>query len=95
LDADFRHDRMEFVARWNAEREWMEIGFRARRAHVVAVRALDVSLALADGEQLRFEISAKFRRRAIEDELAAAGLRLEAWWTEAAGDFGVALAEPG
>ncbi len=35
------------------------------------------------GEQLRIEVSAKFRRERIERELDAAGLRLDAWWTDA------------
>ena len=49
----------------------------------------------AAGEELRTEISAKFRREGIEAELAAAGLRTRAFWTDPAGDFGLLLAEPG
>ena len=45
-----------------------------------------------DGEEMRTEISAKFRREVVENELAAAGLVLEAWWTDAAGDFALSLA---
>ena len=41
-------------------------------------------------EQIRTEISAKFRRLTIESELVAAGFRPLGWWTD--GDFALALA---
>jgi L-histidine N-alpha-methyltransferase len=43
------------------------------------------------GEELRTETSAKFRRAGVEAELAAAGFDLDAWWTDAAGDFALSL----
>ena len=48
--------------------------------------------AFADGEELRTEISAKFRRRGVRHELRAAGLRPRRWWTDPAGDFALSLA---
>jgi len=39
----------------------------------------------------RVEISSKFRREQFELEAAQAGLRVESWWTDSAGDFAVAL----
>ena len=50
------------------------------------------SATFADGEEIRTEISAKFRREGVEAELAAAGFALDRWWTDAAGDFAVSLA---
>ncbi|MBO0842358.1 MAG: L-histidine N(alpha)-methyltransferase, partial [Nocardioides sp.] len=44
------------------------------------------------GEELRTEISAKFRRDRIEHELGEAGLNLERWWTDPAADFALLLA---
>ena len=41
---------------------------------------------------MRTEISAKFRRAGVEAELADAGLRLERWMTDPAGDFALSLA---
>ena len=41
------------------------------------------------------EISAKFRRDMVASELAGAGLELAEWWTDAAGDFALALARRG
>ena len=92
LGADFDQDRLEFVARWNPVHEWMDIGFIAREPHVVTIAELEVEVPLTEGEPLRFEISAKFRREVLEREFAAAGLHLDAWWTDTAYDFALALA---
>ena len=92
LGADFDQERLEFVSRWDAEHEWMDIGFRAIEAHAVSIPGLEVELPLQRDEALRFEISAKFRRKGIERELASAGLSLDAWWTDPNGDFALLLA---
>ena len=54
-------------------------------------RDLDLDVDFAAGEEMRTEISAKFRRAGVEDELAAAGLRLTHWWTDPASDFALSL----
>jgi L-histidine N-alpha-methyltransferase len=59
----------------------------------VSVHALGLEVAFSAAEQMRTEISAKFRRTGVERELAQAGLRLAAWWTDPAGDVALALAE--
>jgi L-histidine N-alpha-methyltransferase len=41
---------------------------------------------------MRTEISAKFRRDKVADELTAAGFELAEWWTDPAGDFALSLA---
>ena len=41
---------------------------------------------------MRTEISTKFRQERLEAELAAADLRLQRWWTDPDGDFGLSLA---
>ena len=43
---------------------------------------------------MRTEISAKFRRAGVVEELAAAGLRVAEWWTDPAEDFGLSLSVP-
>ncbi len=92
LDADFVPDAFTHVARWNAEAQWIEMRLRAGTQHTVHVRALDLEVAFAAGEELLTEVSAKFTPDGIERELAAAGFELAAWWTDAADDFGLALA---
>ena len=94
LGADFDQSRFDYEATWNSEREWMDIGFRARGSFAVQVPALELDLRFTRDEYLRAEVSAKFRRERIAEEAAAAGLRLEAWWTDAARDYAVALLSP-
>lgn len=91
LDADFDLARWGHVARWNADAEWIEMHLRShgdQRAHVAAV---DLAVDVADGETIRTEISAKFRRPTVEAELAGAGFDLREWWTDSAADFALSL----
>jgi len=94
LDADFDPDAFAHVARWDAEAEWIEMWLRTDTARTVRVEALDLDVRFAPGEALRTEISAKFRRERVEAELGAAGLALDGWWTDPAGDFALSLARP-
>jgi L-histidine N-alpha-methyltransferase len=94
LDATFDQRRFVYEARWDAEHEWMDIGLRARRAHTVSIERVELDVAFEEGESLRVEISSKFRREQFELEAGRAGLRVESWWTDHAGDFAVALVRP-
>ena len=92
LGAEVDPDAFDHVAVWNAEHEWVEMRLRARGAQTV--RVLDLDVAFDDGEDLRTEISAKFRREGVAAELARAGLRLQRWETDAEGDYALSLARP-
>jgi L-histidine Nalpha-methyltransferase len=94
LDADFDVEEFRHVALWDAENEWIEMRLRAERAQQVTIGDLDLVVSFAAGEELRTEISAKFRPERIEAELAAAGMRTVQFWTDRRGDFGLTLAEP-
>nr|WP_202483292.1 L-histidine N(alpha)-methyltransferase [Streptomyces coelicoflavus] len=91
LEADFEPAAFEHVALWNAEREWIEMRLRSRTAQTVKVQALDLAVDFADGEELRTEVSAKFRREGVRAELEAAGLDLAHWWTDREGRFALSL----
>jgi L-histidine N-alpha-methyltransferase len=91
LHATFDQRKLAYEAQWDPEHEWMDVGFRAHEAHTVEVAALELEVAFEQGEQLRLEVSSKFRRERIEPELGRAGLEVESWWTDRAGDFAVAL----
>jgi L-histidine Nalpha-methyltransferase len=91
LDATFDQQRYVYEARWDPEHEWIDIGLRARQAHTVSIERLGLEVAFEVGEPLRVEISAKFRHEQFELEATRAGLRIESWWTDPAGDFAVAL----
>ena len=92
LDADFDVAAFEHVAFYDAENEWIEMRLRSVRSQQVSLRALGLEIRLEAGEDIRTEISAKFRRDRVEAELVAAGFELRRWWTDAAGDFALALA---
>ena len=94
LDANFVPDAFDHVARFDPTHEWIEMRLRATDAMEVRIAALDLDVAFAAGEEMRTEISAKFRRDRVERELAAAGLTLAEWWTDPAGDFALSLARP-
>jgi len=94
LGADFKAEAFEHRAIWDAEHEWIEMRLESTDDQRVHVAALDLDVGFAAGEQLRTEISAKFRREGITRELADSGLRLEQWWTDPAGDFALSLAVP-
>jgi L-histidine Nalpha-methyltransferase len=92
LRADFDQQRFAFEARWDAEHEWMDVGVRALEEHAVQIDELELEVRFAASEPLRMEVSTKFRRDNVERELAAAGLRLAGWWTDATGGFALLLA---
>ncbi|GAA4887861.1 L-histidine N(alpha)-methyltransferase [Streptomonospora salina] len=94
LDADFAPDGFDHVAVWDPGAEWIEMRLRSRARHSVRVAALDLTVGFAAGEEMRTEISAKFRRERIEAELGAAGFALQRWWTDSAGDYALLLARP-
>lgn len=94
LGADFDPDAFEHVAVWDAQAEWIEMRLRSTRAQTVKLPAIDLAVSFAQGEQMRTEISAKFRRATIEAELAAAGFTLRSWWTDSEERFGLSLAMP-
>ncbi|WP_326769562.1 L-histidine N(alpha)-methyltransferase [Streptomyces sp. NBC_01591] len=92
LGADFDPAGFDHVALWDPEREWIEMRLRARRAHTVKIPDLDLVVAFEAGEELRTEVSAKFRKEGVRTELDTAGLRLAQWWTDSGGRFALSLA---
>ncbi|MCD2462989.1 MULTISPECIES: L-histidine N(alpha)-methyltransferase [unclassified Streptomyces] len=92
LSADFDPDAFDHVAVWDREREWIEMRLRARRALTVKIPELDLVVPFAAGEEMRTEVSAKFRQAGVRAELAEADLDLDRWWTDSEGRFALSLA---
>ncbi|MEU0499606.1 L-histidine N(alpha)-methyltransferase [Nocardia sp. NPDC005998] len=92
LDADFEPDKFAHVAIWDAEHEWIEMRLEATEDMTVTVRELDLTVQFARGEQMRTEISAKFRIDGLDAELAAAGFKTEQVWTDPDDRFALVLA---
>jgi L-histidine N-alpha-methyltransferase len=93
LGAGFDVDAFDHVALWDPANEWIEMRLRAREAMRVPIPELDLVVEFAAGEELRTEISAKFRRDGLERELDAAGFTLRHWWTDPDGLFAVSLSQ--
>jgi L-histidine N-alpha-methyltransferase len=94
LDADFAPDAFDHVALFDTEREWIEMRLRSSADQVVTVGELGLTVRFAAGEEMRTEISAKFRPDGLAGELTVAGLRLLELWTDPAGDFALSLSTP-
>jgi L-histidine N-alpha-methyltransferase len=93
LGADFDAPAFDHVAVWNPDDEWIEMRLRASRPMTVRLPALNLTIHFAEGEDLRTEISAKFRRAGLTGELASAGFAVRHWWADPAGRFSLTLAE--
>jgi L-histidine Nalpha-methyltransferase len=94
LGADFDLDAFEHIAVWNAGAEWIEMRLRSCLAQTVHLPAIGLTVEFADGEEMRTEVSAKFRREGVTAELAAAGFAMHTWWTDSAAQFGLSLSVP-
>lgn len=92
VGADFVPEWFDHVALWNAEREWIEMRLRASRPMHVTVRDLGLEVDFAEGEEIRTEVSAKFRRERVGAELDTAGFTLHDWWLDPNEDFALFLA---
>jgi L-histidine Nalpha-methyltransferase len=93
LAADFDVSAFEHVAIWDAANSWIEMRLRSVREQTVTIGDLGLKVPFAAGEEMRTEISTKFRRDQVRAELAAAGLQTMRFWTDADGDFGLTLAQ--
>ncbi|MEY7975398.1 L-histidine N(alpha)-methyltransferase [Streptomyces pilosus] len=91
LGADFDPGAFDHVAVWDAGREWIEMRLRSRTAQTVKIPALGLVVDFAAGEDLRTEVSAKFRQDGVRAELASAGLELTRWWTDEERRFALSL----
>ncbi|MGW1887855.1 L-histidine N(alpha)-methyltransferase [Streptomyces sp. NPDC001970] len=94
LGADFDPDLFDHIALWNPEFERIEMRLRSRTAQTVKIPDLDLTLDLAAGEDLRTELSCKFRRDALTAELKEGGFTVRHWWTDPAARFALVMAVP-
>src|SRR5690606_7281542 len=92
LGADFEPDKFDHVALWDAEHEWIEMRLAAREDMTVTVADLDLVVEFARGEQMRTEISAKFRLDGLRAELGGSGFAVEQVWTDPDDRFALVLA---
>jgi L-histidine N-alpha-methyltransferase len=94
LGADFDLDAFDHVVVWDAESEWIEMRLRSAADQEIPVPGVELTVPFGAGEEMRTEVSAKFRRAGVAAELAAAGFEMRSWWTDEAGQFGLSLSVP-
>ncbi|MGM7647037.1 L-histidine N(alpha)-methyltransferase [Nocardia sp. JW2] len=93
LSADFEPDKFEHVALWDPTNEWIEMRLRATEAMTATVADLGLTVDFAAGEEMRTEISAKFRPESLGAELDDAGFTPTHTWTDPENRFTLVLAE--
>ncbi|MBR7829798.1 L-histidine N(alpha)-methyltransferase [Actinospica sp. MGRD01-02] len=94
LNADFHLAEFDHHAEWNAQEERIEMYLRSRSPQTVKIRALDLVVDFDADEDLRTELSCKFRRPGLTAELEAGGFAVTRWWTDRAERFALLLARP-
>ena len=92
LGADFAPDRFAHVARFNEEDHRIEMWLRSIDDCVVHIADLGLLVSFAAGEEMLTEISTKFTPLALQDELSAAGMDVEASWTSPGDEFMLTMA---
>jgi L-histidine Nalpha-methyltransferase len=92
LRADFPVEAFAHRAWWNAEQEWIEMRLVAERAMTVTIAELDLQVQFAAGEEVRTEISAKFRPSGVRAMLADADFTVTRVWTDPRDRFALTLA---
>ncbi|MGP4109937.1 L-histidine N(alpha)-methyltransferase [Streptomyces sp. 4N509B] len=95
LAADFDPLAFDHRAVWNAQRRRVEMRLRSARAQTVTFGRLDgLTARFGRGEELRTEISVKFRPTGLSRELAEAGWSVRHWWTDQSAAYALLLATP-
>jgi L-histidine N-alpha-methyltransferase len=94
LGADFDPEAFEHAAFWDDENLFIDIRLRSLRRQLVEITALDLTVGFERSEEMRTEISTKFRREGLEGIYAEAGLEMTGWWTDPDGLYGLSLASP-
>jgi len=92
LGADFDIEAFDHAAFWDDENLFVDIRLRSLRRQLVAISELNMTVAFERGEEMRTEISTKFRREGLEGIYAEAGLEMTGWFTDPDGLYGLSLA---
>ena len=92
LGADFDVAAFSYVPFWDPQLERMDLRVRAEMPQRVTIPGAGVTFDLASGEEIRIEISTKFRPEGIRTELSTAGFDVAQVWTDPHRDFALTLA---
>ena len=92
LAADFDPALFDYIPFWDGLQERVDMRLRVETPHTVRIDALELVVEFTEGEEIRVEISTKFRVEKLRAELAEAGFDVTDVWTGEADDFGPVLA---
>ncbi len=92
LDGDLDVEGFEYTPMWDHRYDRVDMRLRAVAPLHARLDALDLDIEFEEGEELRVEISTKFRPEWLEAELAGAGFDVDHLWTDDADDWGLILA---
>jgi L-histidine N-alpha-methyltransferase len=92
LEADFDVGNFDYVPFWDRREHRVDMRLRAREPERAHVGVLDLDVGFEAGEELRVEISTKFRPADLVDELREAGFGDVEFLTDDNEDFALALA---
>src|SRR5262249_123441 len=87
LDGDLDPAAFAHRAFYDPRHERLEMRLVALQRIEARLAKLDLALHFEAAEELHTEISCKFRREGVADAFRGAGLVLERWITDEAGDF--------
>ncbi len=91
LDADFRLDGFEHVARFNRETRSVEMHLRSTRVQDVTVGLAGFSVAFGEGETIWTETSHKYSLSEVDALAQRTGFRRQAQWVDAEWPFAETL----
>lgn len=79
---------------WDGEHRRIELWLLATAPQQWRLPAAEIDVLIAAGERVRTWSSTIFSQSSLTDELAAAGLRADEWWTDPDADVALVLARP-
>jgi L-histidine N-alpha-methyltransferase len=82
LGADFDPADFEHRAFFDSRCQWIEMRLRARRPLTARIPGAGIAITLAQGDEIRTELSCKYTRESFERRLDRSGLRIESWLTD-------------
>jgi L-histidine N-alpha-methyltransferase len=92
VDGDFDAESFRHRAFYDRAQHWIEMRLVSERAQTVHLPALELTLHLRAGEEIRTEISVKYDHARVRQLLGASGFRLLDWFTDPEDLFALSLA---
>jgi len=82
LCADFDPEAFDHVAFYDRDNAWIEMRLRAKHDMTVSVPGARLDLDYRRGDEIRTELSCKYTRASLVEQLAGTGLQVEGWYTD-------------